>query len=170
MPDAFDVLGIEPNFTLDLADLERQQRTLLATIHPNRSCGANAVEDRTFDAQGEINDAARQLRDPVARAELLLKRAGQPLRAVQSPELLERVFEWREALEQAIRRRDAAALSNYVDAAHTRHHELVSVLEAHFASGKVQACGESAFEVALQELNYLKKIIQRGEQGLDDIE
>lgn len=172
MPDAFELLDIEPKFSLDLADLARRQRTLLAELHPNRRSSVASDSDRTFTAQGEINDAVRQLRDPTTRAELLLKRAGQSLPTVQlqAPALLDRIFEQRQAIEAAIQRRDAAALSDYVEAARIRQGELVSVLQTHFESGPVQSCGQSAFAAALQELKYLSKIIQRGEQGLDDIE
>jgi molecular chaperone HscB len=169
MQDAFDVLGLEPKYSLDATDLERRQRTLLAGLHPNRQ-PSDANTDRGFAAQGQINDAVRQLRDPVKRAELLLTRAGQTMQSVQTPELLERVFEQREAIEDAVQRRDRTVLSDHVGAARARQRELLSVLAAHFESGPVQSCGISAFSVVLQELRYLAKLIERGEQGLDDIE
>jgi len=36
MPDAFDLLGIEPRFSIDAADVERRHRQLLAQLHPDR--------------------------------------------------------------------------------------------------------------------------------------
>ena len=89
MPDAFDLLGIEPRFTIDTSVLDRRHRDLLAQLHPDRNRGLDCVPDlklapdRKHDAReallaqlGDINDAYRIILDPICRAEQLLGRRG----------------------------------------------------------------------------------------------
>ena len=173
MPDAFEVLHIEPRFVIDRSELERRHRALLAELHPNRQASAATPEpaDALFTKQGEINAAYNQLSDPLTRAELLLTRQGRSLSAAQSPELLARIFEQRQALEHAVSTRDASAVANCVGAARTRQAHLHSALATHFSLGAAEAARRTA-EVGLflQELRYLNKLVQRGEQELDDLE
>jgi molecular chaperone HscB len=63
-------------------------------LHPDLQRG-------TLDASATLNDAYRTLRDPISRAEYVLKRLGLPADSKQvPPELLEEVFALNEALEE----------------------------------------------------------------------
>lgn len=173
MADAFEVLHIEPQFVIDRSELERRHRALLAELHPSRRASAPAAEssDILFAKQGEINAAYQQLSDPLTRAELLLTRQGRSLAAAQSPELLTRIFEQRQALEQAVSLRDASAISNCVGAARTRQERLHNALCTHFSPIAAQAPLQTEeLGSILQELRYLNKLVLRGEQELDDLE
>ena len=173
MPDAFDVLHIEPQFVVDRSELERHHRALLAELHPSRQATAPAPEptDALFAKQGAINAAYQQLSDPLTRAELLLTRQGLSLSSAQSPELVARIFEQRQALEQAVSIRDASAVSNCVGASRARQAQLHSALATHFPQGAAVTLRQTAeIGLILQELRYLNKLIQRGEQALDDLE
>ena len=173
MPDEFEVLRIEPQFVIDQTELDRRRRALLADLHPSRqACSpAPGPTNALFAKQGEINAAYQQLNDPLTRAELLLTRQGRSLSAAQSPELLARIFEQRQALEQAVSTRDVNAVSACVGAARGRQAQLHSALAAHFSQGAAEAPRQTA-EIGplLQELRYLNKLVQRGEQELDDLE
>jgi molecular chaperone HscB len=174
MPDAFDVFNIEPHFDIDLADLDRRQRRWLAELHPNRR-STPALElmksNESFAKQGEIHEAYRQLRDPVTRAELLLERRGYRITLAQSPELLTRIFEQREAMEQALMHGDLPKLSACVGGARARQAELNRILVAHFDRHGTETGAQPQADINLvvQELRYLSKIVQRGEQALDDL-
>ena len=173
MPDAFEVLHIEPQFVVDRSELERRHRALLAELHPSRQAIAAAPEptDALFAKQGEINAAYQQLSDPLTRAELLLTRQGISLGSAQSPALVARIFEQRQALEQAVSTRDARAVSYCVGAARARQAQLHSALATHFPQNAAEAPFQTAaIGLILQELRYLNKLVQHGEQELDDLE
>jgi DnaJ-domain-containing protein 1 len=172
MADAFEVFHMEPQFVIDRTELERRHRALLAELHPSRQASAPEPTDVLFANQGEINAAYQQLSDPLARAELLLVRQGRSRSAAQSPELLARIFEQRQALEQAVSLRDASAVSNCVGAARARQEQLHSALASHFSRNAADAPPQQTAEIGpvLQELRYLNKLVLRGEQALDDLE
>ncbi len=173
MRDAFDVLGLEPRFAIDFTELDRRQRQLLAELHPNRNPSSEPPIDAgaTFARQGEINAACSQLRDPLIRAEMLLQRRDEPVSGAQSSLLLSRIFEQREAIEQAITQKDPTALSDCVRAALTRQGELECALEAYFLEEPSQGVPRvTSIASVLEELRYLNKMVKRGEQALDDFE
>jgi|YNPBryBLVA2012_1023415.scaffolds.fasta_scaffold00243_15 molecular chaperone HscB len=102
-PDYFRFFGLEPRLALDPEDLQRRYYELSRKLHPDRFLAATAAE-RQYSLEGTaiLNDAYRVLRDPVARAEYLLRREGleevSPGRRTP-PELLREIFELNEALE-----------------------------------------------------------------------
>ncbi|MGO9097542.1 MAG: Fe-S protein assembly co-chaperone HscB [Bryobacteraceae bacterium] len=100
-PDYFHFFGLDPRLTLDLADLETRFYRLSRKLHPDRHAQAAPAErERSLEASAILNDAYRTLRDPVARAEYLLKRQGfKPTKEVPA-ELLDEVFELNLALEE----------------------------------------------------------------------
>ena len=173
MRDAFDTLGLKARFDIDGAELDRVVRHLLAELHPHRGGNAESQSNAgtMFAKQGEINHAYDQLREPTTRAELLMQRRNQSVASQPSPALLSRVFEQREVIEQAIARRDSIELSDCVCAARARQAELVGVLTAHFAAHASQgAAPVTNVAQVLQELKYLNKMVERGQQSLDDFE
>ena len=107
-PDYFQFFGLEPKLALDLGDLEQRFYRLSRELHPDRFQRATPAErQRSLEASAILNDAYRTLRDPIGRAEYVLKRRGFPADSKQvPPELLEEVFALNEALEE----RDAAQL------------------------------------------------------------
>ena len=101
-PDYFQFFGIAPRLALDLADLEQRFYRLSRELHPDRFQRAQPAErERSLDASATLNDAYRTLRDPISRAEYVLKRLGLAADSKQvPPELLEEVFAMNEALEE----------------------------------------------------------------------
>ena len=102
----YALLGFEREFLiLDLKDLEARFYALSRQLHPDRF-GRKSERERQYslDASSVLNDAYRTLRNPISRAEYVLKRQGvdigEPGSKNVPPELLEEVFELNMALEE----------------------------------------------------------------------
>lgn len=104
--DYFAIFGIENKLALDVEDLQRRFYANSREWHPDRHARAGAEQLAYAEAaSATLNDAWRVLRDPVARAEYVLKNAGFDIGEQRGrdvpPELLEEVFELNMALEEA---------------------------------------------------------------------
>ncbi len=103
--DYYRVLGLDPKLQLDLNELQQLFYARSRQLHPDRFARAEAsVRDAALIESSLLNDAYRTLRDPLARAEYILKENGfdiglQGTKDVP-PELLEEVFELNMALEE----------------------------------------------------------------------
>ena len=106
MFDPFDTLGIPPHFDIDLAAVEQRYRDLSRVLHPDKHIGAAPTERRMALGRAvEVNEAWRLVRDPIRRAEALLRRGGVDVREGEepraSPEFLMDMMDQREALAAA---------------------------------------------------------------------
>jgi len=104
----FDLFGLEHRLNLDLKDLEQRFYLLSRKLHPDMAFRRTPLEQQeALDLSAVLNDAYRTLKEPVARAEYLLKEQGFDIGEQKSgdvpPELLEEVFELNMALEEADR-------------------------------------------------------------------
>jgi molecular chaperone HscB len=102
--DYYRFFDLDRRLSIDLSDLHKRYYSLSRLVHPDHFARGTPNEKRfALDATAILNDAFRTLRDPVARAEYVLKEEG--IEAAQGgakrvpPELLEDVFEVRTALE-----------------------------------------------------------------------
>ena len=103
-PDPFAVLGIEPRFDLDTAQLEARFRERSREVHPDRFVGAPAGERAAALVQTRaLNDAYQVLKKPQRRAEQLLARHGVAIdeRERLEPAFLMEILELREELAEA---------------------------------------------------------------------
>jgi molecular chaperone HscB len=104
--DYFEFLDLPRNLGVDAKDLEKRFYALSRQLHPDlHSRKSPAEREQAEESTAVLNDAYRTLRDPIARAEYLLKLEGfdigeQTTKDVP-PELLEEVFELNMALEEA---------------------------------------------------------------------
>jgi molecular chaperone HscB len=104
--DYFEFLDLPRNLAIDAKDLEKRFYALSRQLHPDlHSRKSPAEREQAEESTAVLNDAYRTLRDPIARAEYLLKLEGfdigeQTTKDVP-PELLEEVFELNMALEEA---------------------------------------------------------------------
>lgn len=109
--DPFDLLGVDPQFDLDLPALARSTRRRVAALHPDRI--ADPIEQ--IEASRKIallNRGRAVLENPESRANALLRRYGGPSAAEDSalpPSFLASIFEVREQLESALAAKDVAA-------------------------------------------------------------
>ncbi len=99
--DKFAVLGFTPTF--DEPDgLDDTFRALSRKLHPDRFARATPQERRySLEQTTLLNDAYKTLKDPVKRAEHLLKLRGVNGEPKMSPEFLEETLEDREKLLEA---------------------------------------------------------------------
>ncbi len=101
----FAFFGIPERLSLDLEDLQSRFYSLSRQLHPDRFTRKSETErEYSLEATAILNDAYRTLRDPVKRAEYVLKTHGLETGEQRSknvpPELLEEVFELNMALEE----------------------------------------------------------------------
>jgi molecular chaperone HscB len=101
----FDFFGLPHKLNLDGKDLESRFYALSKQWHPDRFARASADQRRMSEnATATLNDGYRTLKEPVLRAEYLLKERGFDIGEQKSsnvpPELLEEVFELNMALEE----------------------------------------------------------------------
>ena len=112
--DYFRFFGLPHQLALDGADLQKRFYELSRRHHPDRFARASAEEQQAaLDATSVLNDGYRVLRDPIQRAEYVLKQAGFDIGEQRSrdvpPELLEEVFELNEQLDELRSGEEAAA-------------------------------------------------------------
>src|SRR6476620_9641288 len=116
----YDFFDLEHRLDLDLPDLEQRFYRLSRQFHPDRYTLKSAEEQQfELDSSAILNAAYRTLREPLARAEYLLKENGFDIGEQGSknvpPELLEEVFELNMALEE-LRGGDESARQSLEDA------------------------------------------------------
>lgn len=104
-PDYFEFLGLKRHLAMDAGQLQKQFYTLSRLLHPDHYTLRGEQEKRySLEASSILNDAYRVLRDPIQRAEYVLKEAGYELAKNRNqdvpPELLEEVFELNMALDE----------------------------------------------------------------------
>jgi molecular chaperone HscB len=121
--DYFEFLELPRNLAVDPKELEKRFYALSRRLHPDLHSRKSPVErEEAEQATATLNDAYRTLRDPVKRAEYLLKiedfDIGEQTSKDVPPELLEEVFELNMALEE-LRAGDTDALPQ-LDAARER--------------------------------------------------
>jgi molecular chaperone HscB len=75
--DAFAVLGLPVAYGVDLAAAEAAFKALSRQVHPDRFAKADPrARKAALGRTVQLNDAWKTIRDPVARAEHMLTRAG----------------------------------------------------------------------------------------------
>jgi molecular chaperone HscB len=163
MADPFETLGVEPRFDLDLGALEERHRTLSGALHPDRYAAKPAAERRlALDKAIEVNSAWRALRDPVKRAETLLERrgvaVGETLEPKPSPALLMEMLEVREALAEARRAKDLAAITKLANEMRHKEEQVVARLARGFAATDGDEL--RALVPLLGELRYLRRFFE----------
>lgn len=103
--DFYEFFGLDRKLQLDTDALQRRFYDLSREWHPDRFGRRSAAEQtQALEATAILNDGYRVLRDPVKRAEYVLKEEGFPIGEQRSkdvpPELLEEVFELNMTLEE----------------------------------------------------------------------
>ncbi len=95
----FTRLGYEsPTFDVEALELEARWLKRSRAVHPDRLAKKSEVERKHAASQtAALNDAYQLLRDPIARADRLLKDLGVTVAAAPSPAFLDVMFEARDA-------------------------------------------------------------------------
>lgn len=101
----YEVLGMPRQLSIQSSELEQRFHQQTRLWHPDRFARKSVAEQQhALDMSSTLNDAYRTLRDPVKRAEYVLKQEGFDIGEQRSkdvpPELLEEVFELNMALDE----------------------------------------------------------------------
>lgn len=172
VPNYFEFFGMPLKLSVDLARLQKQFYSLSGLLHPDRYTRRSEQEKRySLEASSILNDAYRVLRDPIQRAEYVLKEAGFDIGEQRSkdvpPELLEEVFELNMALDE-LRMGDDEVLPQ-LDESRKRFLDILvemdAGLEAEFQKHDVQE-GDEARRAVLAEIRmtlnrrrYIKNLV-----------
>jgi len=162
--DPFDLLGVDPRFDVDLEALERRHRDLSKALHPDRYSGTPAAERRMALGRAiEVNEAYRVLRDPVKRAEALLRRAGVAVGEISEPKptpaLLMEFMEQREELSDAGRARDAARIAALAKRMRAREEGTLAALSRGLDEAGGDAAKLTTVLPLLGELRYVRRFL-----------
>jgi molecular chaperone HscB len=169
--DHFAVLGLPPRYDLARTVVEERQRELSRLVHPDRYATAAAAERRSSLLWATaVNDAAKVLRDPVRRAEYLLKLKGLDVGAEAAgrqqldPAFLMDIMELREALHGACTRRDATRIAAMGEDMARRRAGLLAAINAGFA-----ALGDGDDPAALRALGQQLAVMRYYDRFMEEI-
>jgi DnaJ-domain-containing protein 1 len=161
-PNPFELLGLATRFAIDRTDLERRQRE--AFLRRGHSAEPSLELER-------VNDAVRILKDPLSRAELLFHLRGWSTKSAPNPELLERAFRERDAIESAQADGNDARLMELVGSARQRRDALVASLAALLdAEVPSKPTIEAEAAAILDDLRYLSRALAAAEAALEALD
>jgi molecular chaperone HscB len=171
MTSPFEVLGVPMLFALDEAELEKRHRDLSKALHPDRYAGRPSSERReALNRAISVNEAFRQLRDPISRAEALLGQLGSDVSETNQPKpepaLLMQVMEEREALSLARRAGDRARIERIAAHATGQADEAAERMADAFSEEPIPV--ERVLKL-LGELRYLRRLKEEAGVALDEL-
>lgn len=164
MSDPFEILGIEPRFSIDVRAVEARHRELSRALHPDRYASAPAAERRMALSRAiEVNEAWRAVKNPIKRAEALLRRLGVASGEMAEPnpstELLMEMMEAREELSEAARAKNMAAVQNLGKNMQFREREALDALGVAFDRAGTSTEAARKLVHYLGELRYLRRFL-----------
>jgi molecular chaperone HscB len=167
----FEVLGVPLLFALDEQELERRHRDLSKALHPDRYAGRPSSERREALSRAiSVNEAFRQLRDPLLRAEALLQQLGRGVSETNQPKpdpaLLMQIMEEREALSVARRAGDRSQIEGIAAKSATRAEDAAERLADAFSEEPIPV--EQVLKL-LGELRYLRRLKEEAGAALDEL-
>lgn len=174
-PDYYAFFGIPKRLSVDKADLRRRFYDLSRLLHPDRFTRRPERERQySLEATAILNDGYRILRDPVARAEYILKEQGFDVGEQRTkdvpPELLEEVFELNMALEElrggdrSVRPQLEKAKTTFLDMRNTIDWELERLFAAYDSSADRATLQK--IRTVLNRRNYVRNLVSEVEKEL----
>lgn len=174
--DYYDLLGLPRRLNLSPEELQQRFYDLSRHLHPDLfTRKADRERQYALEASSILNDAYRTLRDPVKRANYVLKREGFDIGEQRSkdvpPELLEEVFELNMALEE-MRGGDDSARPQ-LEAARANFTTLLSETDARLQElfEKYDAAPDrdllSRIRAALNRRKYIQNLVTEVERALE---
>ncbi|MDX2149550.1 MAG: Fe-S protein assembly co-chaperone HscB [Bryobacteraceae bacterium] len=179
VPDYYRFLGLPKRLNLDAQELQKRFYQMSRLLHPDRFTRATGREQQlSLDATAILNDAYRVLRDPVTRAEYVLKDNGFDIgeqRTKDVPaELLEEVFELNMALEE-LRMGDSDARGpleesrqKFLGMRDSIDRELFALFERYDAAGGSDGGKQVLGEIrgVLNRRRYIRNLVEQVEKEL----
>jgi len=152
----FDILGVGRRYHLAAEDLEMRFHERSRQVHPDRHVRADAgTRVKTALAASQLNQAYRTLRDPVQRAEYLLRLEGVEIADERggrqvAPGFLLEVMELREQLAEAKAEGDLVRVKAL--GAEVAARRAATMVEAEAAFSSYEAGDRGALEAAADAL------------------
>ena len=174
MDTYFQILGVEQKWHLAASELEARYHEKNKLVHPDRHAKADSqTRVRNALATSNLNQAYRTLKDPIQRAEYLLKLEGIELSDERSghkvaPEFLVEIMELREGLMDARTEGDKAKVSALAAAVRGRRDAVLGEVDTGFTryeSGDRAVLGQIAD--ALVAERYFRRFLDEAEAFLD---
>jgi molecular chaperone HscB len=176
--DAFDTLGLEPSFRLDLQELSKRQIQLSQALHPDKFVGRSAGERRQALSRAiEVNEAHRALKSPLERAKILLSRLEDShgeVEAPMSPEFLMEMMELREKLRELGRGRKVDEIESLHATVQQSHSALLEEVSGSFelalnAPSTLDKNLIQGLHERVAKLRYFRRFFDEAEALLDEI-
>jgi|SRR5579871_4293015 len=144
----FELLGLAPRFPVEERDLEARYHERSKLHHPDRHARADgATRVKSALATSELNQAYRTLRDPVRRAEYLLKLNGIDVSDEKSgkvaPDFLVEMMELRERLQEARAARDEREIARLAVEVRGKSEGALDEIAAGFAAEALDRVAEA---------------------------
>jgi len=162
----FQLFDLPQRYRLDPAALDASYRSLQAAVHPDRHAQGDDAQRRVaLQASARVNEAYATLKDPVQRAQYLLRLHG--VEAVGETdtalpvEFLEEQLERREAAEEARDAGDDRTLAGLLGDVRTAARDLQDRLGAELDDARAFADARTH----VRQLTFLAKLAQ----DLDDM-
>jgi molecular chaperone HscB len=164
MLDPFDTLGIVPTFELDINAVERRYRDLSRVLHPDRHVASSPAERRlSLSKAVEVNEAWRLVRDPIRRAEALLRRHGVDVKEGAEPKaepaFLMEMMEQREALSEAKAKHDPARVQTLAGQIRAKEGDVLGRLARGFARTRSEGEDLDWLIPLIGELRYYRRFL-----------
>lgn len=164
----FEILGLPVSFDVDASQLQRKLAQLAAEHHPDRFVDPLDQADAA-DRLSAINQAHRQIRDPLSRAQVMLKLLGKGVTLDEKalpPTLLMEMMEIREEMEEAIASSDQPTLDRlrqWASDQQTEHLQQLSSLlsQAQTTDGPEQARLIQQAQIELNTLRYFARMLEQ---------
>jgi len=166
--DYYELFGLPRQLNISLDDLQKRYYELSRQLHPDRFMRKPEAErQRALDMSSALNDANRTLKDPIKRAQYLLKLEGFDMGEQGSkdvpPQLLEEVFELNMALEEMRGGDDSArpqleqAESNFTRMMEEVDQRLQALFENYDSAPRRETLGE--IRGALNRRKYIQNLL-----------
>lgn len=102
----FQLFDLEPQFQIDLTQLEQRYRTLQVQVHPDKfGSGSDAERRLSMQCSTHVNEAYQTLKTPLNRARYLLTLhdidTQEETNTAMPTQFLMEQMEWREAISEA---------------------------------------------------------------------
>jgi molecular chaperone HscB len=176
--DYFAVLGLPARYGVDLAAAEGAFKQLSRQVHPDRFATADPRARRASLARTvQLNEAWRTLKDPLLRAEYMLRRAGvdvgdggrggdddgdATVEVAPPPAFLMEILELHEELQGARRERDDVKVALMTGEMRERLSTCMADIAAGIEAGTPEGLGEAGR--ALVALRYYRRFLDEADQ------
>ncbi|MDG2944497.1 Fe-S protein assembly co-chaperone HscB [Exercitatus varius] len=120
MANPFELFDLPVDFHLDNDLLTSRYLALQKSLHPDNFAHSSPQEQRlAMQKSAEVNDALQILKDPVSRADYIIRLNTADVRDIEQKsnrdmEFLMQQLQWRERLEEIEQAQDWEALTNFV--------------------------------------------------------